>query len=94
MRAKARRRGPRTAGPSLSGLVAGLAVAVLAIVLLALHATVFEVVRFVLFTVVAVALPGFALWRLQRRVRGKADPDPPGLLRDFVRHAIGRWLGL
>jgi hypothetical protein len=64
MRAKARRRGPRTAGPSLSGLVAGLAVAVLAIVLLALHATPFELARFVLFTVVAVLLPGFALWRL------------------------------
>ena len=64
MRARARRRGPRTAGPSLSGLVAGLSVVVLAIVLLALQATVFEVVRFVLFTVVAVALPGFALWRL------------------------------
>ncbi|MET9269670.1 hypothetical protein [Kribbella sp. NPDC003557] len=64
MRAKARRRGPRTAGPSLSGLVAGLSVVVLAIVLLALQATVFEVVRFVLFTAIAVALPGFALWRL------------------------------
>ena len=64
MRARARRRGPRTAGPSLSGLVAGLSVVVLTIVLLALQATVFEVVRFVLFTVVAVALPGFALWRL------------------------------
>ncbi|HWD79794.1 MAG TPA: hypothetical protein VG497_12960 [Kribbella sp.] len=64
MRAKARRRGPRTAGPSLSGLVAGLTVALLALVLLALHATVFELVRFVLFTGVAVALPGFALWRL------------------------------
>ncbi|WP_427886495.1 hypothetical protein ACQHIV_27595 [Kribbella sp. GL6] len=36
----------------------------LAIVLLALHSTVFELVRFVLFTVVAVMLPGFALWRL------------------------------
>jgi N-acetylglucosaminyl-diphospho-decaprenol L-rhamnosyltransferase len=34
---------------------------------------------------------GFALWRAQRRLRGKADPDPPGLLRDFVRHALGRW---
>ncbi|TCC31786.1 hypothetical protein [Kribbella speibonae] len=64
MRAKARRRGPRTAGPSLSGLLAGLAVAVLAIVLLALHSTVFELARFALFTVVAVLLPGFALWRL------------------------------
>lgn len=64
MRAKARRRGPRTAGPSLSGLVAGVAVGVLAIVLLALHSTVFELGRFVLFTLVAVTLPGFALWRL------------------------------
>ncbi|GAA1112874.1 hypothetical protein GCM10009630_07490 [Kribbella jejuensis] len=64
MRARARRRGPRTAGPSLSGLVAGLTVALLAIVLLALHSTVFELVRFVLFTVIVVTLPGFALWRL------------------------------
>jgi hypothetical protein len=64
MRARARRRGPRTAGPSLSGLVAGLAVVILAIVLLALHSTVFELVRFVLFTGLAITLPGFALWRL------------------------------
>ncbi|MFI5692047.1 hypothetical protein ACIA58_09435 [Kribbella sp. NPDC051586] len=64
MRARARRRGPRTAGPSLSGLVAGLAVVVLALVLLALHATLFELARFVLFTGVVVMLPGFALWRL------------------------------
>ncbi|MFF0266581.1 hypothetical protein [Kribbella sp. NPDC004536] len=64
MRARARRRGPRTAGPSLSGLVAGLSVALLAIVLLALHSTAFELARFVLFTVVVVTLPGFALWRL------------------------------
>ncbi|MEU8226324.1 hypothetical protein [Kribbella sp. NPDC048915] len=64
MRAKARRRGPRTAGPSLSGLAAGLAVIVLGIVLLALHTTLFELARFVLFTTLAVALPGFALWRL------------------------------
>ena len=64
MRARARRRGPRTAGPSLSGLVAGLTVLILAIVLLALHSTFFELGRFVLFTGLAVALPGFALWRL------------------------------
>ncbi|TDW18706.1 hypothetical protein [Kribbella kalugense] len=64
MRARARRRGPRTAGPTLSGLVAGLSVVLLAVVLLALHATLFELVRFVLFTGVVVALPGFALWRL------------------------------
>src|ERR1700754_90606 len=64
MHARARRRGPRTAGPSLSGLVAGLTVVALAVVLLALHATFFELVRFVLFTSLAIALPGFALWRL------------------------------
>jgi len=64
MRAKARRRGPRAAGPSLSGLLAGGAVVVFGIVLLFLHATPFEVVRFVLFTVLAVALPGLALSRL------------------------------
>jgi len=34
MRARARRRGPRTAGPSLAGLAAGLTVLILAIVLL------------------------------------------------------------
>ncbi|HZX07349.1 hypothetical protein [Kribbella sp.] len=45
-------------------MVAGLAVVVLAIVLLALHSTAFELARFVLFTLVAVTLPGFALWRL------------------------------
>src|SRR6476620_1437967 len=64
MRARARRRGPRTAGPSLAGLAAGLTVLILAIVLLALHSTFFELGRFVLFTGLAVALPGFALWRL------------------------------
>jgi GT2 family glycosyltransferase len=35
---------------------------------------------------------GFGLWRVQRRVRKKADPDPPGLWGDFVRHAVRRWL--
>jgi GT2 family glycosyltransferase len=35
---------------------------------------------------------GFGLWRIQRRLRSKADPDPPGLWRDFVRHAVRRWL--
>src|SRR6201999_2175665 len=39
-------------------------VVALAVVLLALHATFFELVRFVLFTCLAIALPGFALWRL------------------------------
>lgn len=28
---------------------------------------------------------GFSLWRLRRRITGKPDPDPPGLLGDFVR---------
>lgn len=64
MRAKARRRGPRTAGPSLSGLVAGILIGILAIVLLAVHSTFFELARFVLFTSLVIALPGFALWRL------------------------------
>ncbi|MEU4608645.1 hypothetical protein AB0F43_37125 [Kribbella sp. NPDC023972] len=64
MRAKARRRGPRRAAPSLSGLLAGIAVMVLAIVLLFQHSTVTEVGRFVLFTGLGIALPGFVLWRL------------------------------
>lgn len=64
MRGKARRRGPRTVGPSLSGLAAGLVVALAAIVLLLLHSTVFEVGRFVAFNVVGVLLPGIGLWRL------------------------------
>jgi GT2 family glycosyltransferase len=37
-------------------------------------------------------MAGFAFWRLHRRLRGKADPDPPGLLGDFVRHAVRRWV--
>ena len=36
--------------------------------------------------------PGSRLWRLHRRLRGKADPDPPGMLADFVRHAVPRWV--
>jgi hypothetical protein len=64
MRERARRRGARTAGPSLSGLLAGVAVLVLAIVLLLLDSTLSEVARFVLFTGLGIALPGFVLWRL------------------------------
>ncbi|MFK4083871.1 hypothetical protein ACI2LF_07180 [Kribbella sp. NPDC020789] len=64
MRARARRRGPRTAGPSLTGLLAGVAVGIVAIVLLLQHAGFFEVARFVVFSALGVALPGFALWRL------------------------------
>jgi GT2 family glycosyltransferase len=34
---------------------------------------------------------GFALWRVRRWVQGKPDPDPPGLLWDFVRfNFLGR----
>src|SRR5262249_17081759 len=29
---------------------------------------------------------GFSLWRLRRRLQGKPDPDPPGLLGDFLRY--------
>ncbi|WP_433164863.1 hypothetical protein [Kribbella sp. CA-247076] len=64
MRARARRRGPRTAGPSLSGLLAGLCVLALAIALLFQHSTLTEVGRFVLFTGLGIGLPGLALWRL------------------------------
>jgi GT2 family glycosyltransferase len=34
---------------------------------------------------------GFGIWRVHRRLRRKPDPDPPGLWRDFVRHAMRRW---
>jgi N-acetylglucosaminyl-diphospho-decaprenol L-rhamnosyltransferase len=34
----------------------------------------------------------FGQWRVQRWLRGKADPDPPGLWWDFVRHAARRWI--
>jgi GT2 family glycosyltransferase len=33
---------------------------------------------------------GFGLWRLRRRIQGKPDRDPPHMLRDFLRHALGR----
>lgn len=29
---------------------------------------------------------GFSLWRLRRKIQGKPDPDPPGLLGDFLRY--------
>lgn len=32
-------------------------------------------------------LAGFVLWRMRRVIQRKADPDPPHLLRDFVRHS-------
>lgn len=38
-----------------------------------------------------VFVAAFGSWRIQRRLRRKPDPDPPGLWRDFVRHAVGRW---
>jgi N-acetylglucosaminyl-diphospho-decaprenol L-rhamnosyltransferase len=31
---------------------------------------------------------GFAAWQLRRRVKGLPNPDPPHLLRDFLRHNI------
>jgi N-acetylglucosaminyl-diphospho-decaprenol L-rhamnosyltransferase len=34
----------------------------------------------------------FALWRVQRTLRRKHDPDPPQFLGDFVRHALRRWV--
>jgi GT2 family glycosyltransferase len=30
----------------------------------------------------------FAAWRTRRALQGKPDPDPPKLLRDFLRHAL------
>jgi GT2 family glycosyltransferase len=35
----------------------------------------------------------FGSWRVQRRLRKMPDTDPPGLWRDFTRHAIKRWFG-
>jgi GT2 family glycosyltransferase len=29
---------------------------------------------------------GFSLWRLRRRIQRRPDPDPPGLLADFLRY--------
>ncbi len=29
---------------------------------------------------------GYVLWRLRRRIKRMPDPDPPRLLRDFIRH--------
>jgi N-acetylglucosaminyl-diphospho-decaprenol L-rhamnosyltransferase len=31
---------------------------------------------------------GHGLWRLRRRVQGKADPCPPALAADFFRHSV------
>jgi hypothetical protein len=64
MQSRARRRGPRTAGPSLAGLGAAVAVAILALVMLLRFATISETGRFVGFSVIGIALPGLALWRL------------------------------
>ena len=36
---------------------------------------------------------GYGLWLAHRRLRGKPNTDPPGFWIDFVRHAIGRWIG-
>jgi N-acetylglucosaminyl-diphospho-decaprenol L-rhamnosyltransferase len=36
-------------------------------------------------------IAGFSIWRLHRWVRRKPDPDPPGFLTDYIRHARRRW---
>lgn len=64
MQSRARRRGPRTAGPSLTGLGAGVAVALLGVAMLLRFSTIGETGRFVAFSVVGIGLPGLALWRL------------------------------
>jgi hypothetical protein len=64
MQSRARRRGPRTAGPSLTGLAAAFPLIVLAVVLLLRHSTISETGRFLAFVALGVVLPGFALWRL------------------------------
>lgn len=33
---------------------------------------------------------GFILWRVRRVIQRKPDPDPPHLLEDFLRHAMGK----
>ena len=40
----------------------------------------------------AIFIAAFGLWRIQRRLRSKPDPDPPRLWSDFVRHALRRWV--
>jgi len=37
-------------------------------------------------------LIGFSLWKVQRVIRRKPDPDPPHFLGDFARHAWRRWV--
>jgi GT2 family glycosyltransferase len=32
---------------------------------------------------------GFTLWRIRRCIQRKPDPDPPHMLADFIRHALG-----
>lgn len=41
----------------------------------------------------AVFLAGYALWRVRRRLLGKPDHDPPGMLADFLRHSVARGSG-
>lgn len=36
----------------------------------------------------AAYITGFALWRLRRRLQGKADLDPPHLLGDAIRNSV------
>ncbi len=37
-------------------------------------------------------IAGLLGWKLHSRLRRKPDQEPPGLLRDFFRDAVGRWI--
>ncbi|MEV8376896.1 hypothetical protein AB0P21_29405 [Kribbella sp. NPDC056861] len=65
MHSRARRRGPRETGAgTLAGRMAALPVLLLVLVLLIARAPVFDVLKFGLFLMVGVLLPGLVIWRL------------------------------
>ena len=65
MHSRARRRGPKDTGSgTLAGRMAALPVLLLVLVLLISRASAFDVLKFGLFLVVGVTLPGLVLWRL------------------------------
>src|SRR5688572_29474951 len=64
MQSRARRRAPKAAGPSLTGLAAAFPLVVLAVAMLLRHSTISETGRFLAFTLLGIALPGLVLWRL------------------------------
>ncbi|WP_020473784.1 glycosyltransferase family 2 protein [Zavarzinella formosa] len=39
----------------------------------------------------AAFLTAFSLWKLQRAIRRKPDPDPPHFWGDFARYSLRRW---